>query len=277
MNLKEILEQKATRNNFNKNDFNKVLQNIKNSIKENKSIIEKMDQIDRQNFGKVQKIDIDQLLKIIDKNANQETENQKELKNIIVSYYGDPYITIELCIKSILSNNKIILAIEDFRLATNRILVEIVKNELKERKIYNTLYILNLLSINEIKENINNIDKILCIGNKSTYDFLKHKKIEQVEFLPYKNIEVYCDSENLEILQEKIYEYATINNIEIEIHDEIPSDFQKVIKKSNDVSSIVVLTEKEEIKDKLKNSTDIFVNDNSFLKKEFEIKKDKLL
>ena len=125
MELKEILELKATKNNLTQNDFNKILKEIKLEIEENKKEKKKIEKIDLQNSKKARKIEIEKIIKIIEKYKNSTIIKNKEIKNIIISYYGDPYITLELCIKSIIANNKLILAVEDFMLGINKVIVEI--------------------------------------------------------------------------------------------------------------------------------------------------------
>lgn len=281
MKVKEILYLKPTQNKFSNNDFNKVLSNIKQEIKGNKDIIEKIDEIDRQNSPKMQKIEIEKLLKIIDKYKDKTILKEKETKNIIISYYGDPYITMELCIKSIITNNKIILAIEDFRLGLNKIIVEIFNKILKERKIYNTIFIYNLLNKKEINENIDNIDKIIIIGNKNKYTNLKKEKTPKIEYLPFNNIELCYDSEEFEELQQKIYEYARDNYIEIEIYDD-KYDFNKnieIINKFGEGFCAVLLTKCQQNVEKFKQKVKakyIFINENPFNKINFEIPIEKL-
>ena len=280
MKLKEIIETKQTKNNFTKNDFNKILQRIKKEIKDNKDLIEKTDQIDRQNSPKMQKIEIDKLLKNIDKYTDTTPIKERENKTIITSYYGDPYITIELCIKSIIANNKIILAIEDFRLGLNKIIVEIFNKVLKERKINNNIFICNLISKSEIKENIENIDKIICIGNKNTYTNLK--KIPKVEYYPYNNIELYCDSDELTELQNKLYEYAIENNIEIEIYDDEYNIDKSIelINKYGEGFCAVLLTKSKENVEKFRQKVKtryICINENPYNKYNFKIPVEKLL
>lgn len=270
MNLNQILNLKYSKNSFTKNDLNKVLNNIKTKLLENKEIILKLEQIDKQNFKNADKIDINKIISILEKYKEKSSIQSKINKNIILSYYGDPYLTIELCIQSIICNNKIILAIEDFMLGVNTILIEIVKQVLKERKINNTLFIVNLIKHQEIKQNINNINKIICIGNKNIYNYYKKENIPNIEFYPYKNILLYCDTEELQELQKSIYKYGTVNNIEIEVIEIGENTLNKNIQNINKYAktdTIVVLTKNkntiDEFKQKVKNSK-IYINENPF-------------
>ena len=106
---------------------------------------------------------------------------------------------------------------------------------------------------------------VVVIGDTETYNVLKD---ENVKFYPYNNIALYCDSKELEKLQEAINIYVTENEFEIEILN--GDNLENIINLINcdDKKDIAVLLttnslNKEEFINKIKEKK-TFVNENPF-------------
>jgi len=203
-------------NKITETQWKEILKGIKNEIKDNKSTIYSMNNIDKNHYKK--QVSIEDLIKEIEKYEKEQFESS-ETKSFMYSYYGNPILTMNLLLKSIKYNIKAIFAIEDYMLAINSVLITIVNNVLQDNKIGEMFNIQNLLEVQEVKKYSNKLDKILCIGNSFNYFLYTKNKIKNVEYEPFNAIDVYCDSEELEELQLKIYEFCQEEFIEIQIYD----------------------------------------------------------
>jgi hypothetical protein len=272
--FKDALDLKSTNLKIDSNRYKKILDEIIVEIKDNKENIQKANDIDKK-FYKTN-IEIDKLINVVEKLKQKKLPNNANSKNILISYYGDPYITLELCIESIRTNNKFILLIEDYMLGINKLIINIVETILKDYRIENKVFLFNLLNKKEIEDNKKLIQKIICIGNKNTFEKYKKLKIDNLIYYPFNNIDVYCDTDELEELQKMIYEYGISNNIDVEIYDEfenINSAIEFINKEGSGFATVLLTKSKENeliFKNKI-NSKYIFINENPFGKYEFNI------
>ena len=273
--LNDVLKKESTNISINKDRYKKILNDIMLEIKDNKEEFKRINDIDKNIYDT--NIDIEKLVNIIKNSQEEELILNKDSKNILISYYGSPYITLELCIEAVKTNNKLILAIEDYMLGINKLIVNIVQNILNDYRIENKIFIFNLLDKNVIAQNTE-IDKVICIGNKNTFELYKKMQINNLIYYPFNNIDLYCDTDELEELQEMIYQYAEKNFIELEIYDEFENINRAVeyLNKYGNKFCTVLLTKSKEKEEIFRNniiSKYIFVNENPFGKYEFNIDK----
>lgn len=274
--LNNVLKKKSTNISINKDRYKKILNDIILEIKDNKEEFKRVNDIDGNVYDT--NIDIEKLTNIIKDSQEKELILEPNSKNILISYYGSPYITLELCIEGIKTNNKLILAIEDYMLGVNKLIVNIVQNILNDYRIENKIFIFNLLDKNAITQNNSDIDKIICVGNKNTFELYKKMQVNNLIYYPFNNIELYCDTDELEELQEMIYQYAEKNFIDLEIYDEFENINKAVeyLNKYGNKFCTVLLTKSKENEEIFRNniiSKYIFVNENPFGKYEFNIDK----
>lgn len=143
---------------------------------------------------------------------------------------------------------------------------------------FNTkLYLFNLLSYSDIKESEEKLDKILCIGNTNEFIKLAKKDFYKLDFYPYKSLEIYCESDELEELQKMIYEYSMTNQYEIEVFtkDNLDNIIGQINEFGNGFCSVLLSRNKEHIK-KFKEEVEseiVCVNENPYNKISFDIKK----
>ena len=272
MNLSEVLKLKSTNVDINSNRFNRLLDEIIIEIKDSKEQIKKLNEIDKNLYNT--NIDINKLINIIQKLKLKQLSNNKVTNNVIISYYGDPYITLELCIEAIITNNKFILLIEDYMLAINQFIINIIQSVFNDYGIKNKIFMFNLLDREEIEKNKEFVQEIICVGNRNTFETYKKMKLDNLLYYPFNNIDVYTDTDEFEDLQKMIYEYAIENNIDVTIFDKFES-IETAIKYINmegsGFSSILLTKSKENellFKEKI-NSKYVFVNENPFNKYEF--------
>lgn len=273
--LNDVLKKESTNISINKDRYKKILNDIMLEIKDNKEEFKRINDIDKNIYDT--NIDIEKLVNIIKNSQEKELILNKDSKNILISYYGSPYITLELCIEAVKTNNKLILAIEDYMLGINKLIVNIVQNILNDYRIENKIFIFNLLDKNVIAQNTE-IDKVICIGNKNTFELYKKIQISNLIYYPFNNIDLYCDTDELEELQEMIYQYAEKNFIDLEIYDEFENINRAVeyLNKYGNKFCTVLLTKSKENEEIFRNniiSKYIFVNENPFGKYEFNIDK----
>ena len=271
--LNDVLKKESTNISINKDRYKKILNDIMLEIKDNKEEFKRINDIDKNIYDT--NIDIEKLVNIIKNSQEEELILNKDSKNILISYYGSPYITLELCIEAVKTNNKLILAIEDYMLGINKLIVNIVQNILNDYRIENKIFIFNLLDKNVIAQNTE-IDKVICIGNKNTFELYKKIQISNLIYYPFNNIDLYCDTDELEELQEMIYQYAEKNFIDLEIYDEFENINRAVeyLNKYGNKFCTVLLTKSKENEEIFRNSiisNYIFVNENPFGKYEFNI------
>lgn len=272
--LKEALSINDTQIDIDNSRYKKILDEIQTELNSNKNELMKLNNIDKEFYDF--DIKVEKLNEIIEE-SNDISKNTKS-NNIVVSYFGDPYITLRLIIEAIRTNNKIILLIEDCMLGVNKLIINIVKMVLKDYKIENKIFLYNQIQMEEILENKDKIYKIIFIGNKETFDLYKKIDLENIKYYPYNNIDLYCETEEFENLQKMIYQYCLKNNIDIEIYDEF-ENIEKAIEFLNKYGSgfcTCLLTKSKEheklFKENIK-SEYIFVNENPFGNIKFNVSK----
>lgn len=154
---------------------------------------------------------------------------------------------------------------EDFLYGVNEILLKIIQKVLEDYKICNLISKTNY-SINKLNDIKYLFDKIIVIGDTAIYQIIRSD--EKVKFYPYNNIALYCDSDELNKLQEAIYIYANEYEYEIEIYYE--DNIQDVIEMINydKMKDIAILLtnnpQSKEIFEKEIKEKAVFVNENPF-------------
>lgn len=260
--MEEFLNKKIIDFKFNVQEYNKLLNSIINSIKENKSSIEQINKIDLKHYNK--EVNIEKLIKIIEQYRNDEIKNDESLKRYVIEYNGNIYLTIQICIWAILNKIQIVLDINNFLVGLNTIIVEIIKKEIKKYGINNLIELYQLVDYEVIIENKEKINKIICIDEKEMYETLKESDIEKVEFLKYNSIDLYCDDDDLVELRDMICDFANSNNIKLEVYDDYnKSQVVDIISKYGEGAIVALLSTDKKLQDefieKIENRR-IFIN-----------------
>ncbi len=243
------------------NDF---LTDLKDFILKNSNLIMGCNREDVKSYRK--QIKIKELFNIIDEYKDSECILAEDERKIVI-YKGDPYLTLHLCIQALIRRNQVLLFHEEFMLGVNEIIIEIFNKVLKAYNIYNLINEISNYTVKEIKKIENYFDEIIVIGDITSYQALEKNS---TKFYPYYNIVLYCDTKDLEKLQEAIFIYANENQYEIEIlHEENIDDVINIINSDDFVNVAVLLTRNSQNKEKFENSIknkEIYVNDNPFKK-----------
>ncbi|MBR3613706.1 MAG: hypothetical protein IKL55_00810 [Clostridia bacterium] len=259
------------------NNYEKFLNFIEKEIDSN--------EFQRQ-LKKVQNIDLKHYTKFINilemRRYLNEYKNEPLIKNdinkVLIILPGNPEIVFKLCLEAIRYNVTMTISIEDFCLAQNTLLVEVVNKVIEKCKLKNKINLKNMLSDVEIIEQSKNVDKTIIIGNSNTYNRLENR-IRNLELNSYGIFEIYSDSEEFESLERTVYDYLVQNEFESELYDDIEfEDAIKLInKKGYGFCSILLSKDKEKqkiFKENIK-SKYVIVNKNPFkeIKFKLEIKK----
>lgn len=259
---------------INVNQINKIIEKFKQEITKNKDLIQEMQKIDNTKCN--QTTDINKIIELLDAYKKSEVRTNTTKEIVLVSYYGTPYITVNLCIQALLQRKAILLATEDSMLAVNKVLVTIFNTILEDCKILALVKIFNLPKCEEIKIISKNVNDVICIGNSNTYQQYKKMKIEDLKFIPFKNMAIYSEDIKYEEIQYELYKYAIENGIEVEVYDDIElEEFIECMELDNMTENIVVLTDKEDTKkmveEKIKGKK-LYINKNPFKNENFKIK-----
>lgn len=261
----ENFKEPASRYTLTTNSLNDFLDSLKKLFIENSNLIIDANKIDIKHNKK--QIKIQEFISIIEKYRKKDCVLKDDERKIVM-YKGDPYLTLHICLQAITQRTKVLLIQQEFMLGVNEILLQIINEALKEYKIFNLIDKMEDFSMKNFEKIKNFYDDIIIIGNTTAYQMLKEEN--KVEFYPYNNIALYCDSDELEKLQEAIYIYANENEYEIEIiYAEDLDEAIRMINIDDQKSIAVLLTKNDEDKEKffyeIKNK-EIFVNENPFKK-----------
>ena len=254
------------------NVLNRIIESFKKAILDNKEIFIDLYNIDIKNCK--QTIKIDSILTLLDLYKNVDIDKRREKDVVIVSYYGSPYITINLCIESLIQNRTIIALIEDSMIGVNKLLINVFNKVLKEYRINKMIELFNLIKEQEIKHIEKYVNEIICIGNTNTYYEYKKLNFRKIRYIPFRNMAIYCNDDEYLGIQSTLYEFAKMNSIETEIYEEDLDEFIDCVNLDNKLENIVVFSKSKDIIDKVKNNIKnrrIYVNENPFKEDNFKI------
>lgn len=243
----------------------KIIRDFKSEIKENRGPIQKLNQMDYEYNKKVIYVD-----KLIDAVNLYDRENvvQKNTENIVVAYYGDPYVTIQIILSALFNCQRVNLVIDEMCFGVNKLIIELYKEILKEYRIKDIISLSSYLKKKDLEQNKGIIDKVYCLGNKNLFNVYRDIKDLEITYIPFNNIDIFCEDEDLYEMAEDIFNVCFECGIEAEIFDDI--DFNEAINVLNNYGEnycSVILTRNKEYMKRFKNevkSKFIFVNENPF-------------
>lgn len=259
----DILKKKSIK--ISNDTFKKICRDLKIELKENKNEIEKLNKLDYEYNKKV--VYLDRLIERIDFYKEKKII-EKETYNNVVSYYGDPCNTIDIILSAILNCQLVNILIEDICLGVNKLIVTLYQEILKEYKLYDIVSLNSSVSKNDIEKQKEIIDYMYFLGNKNFYLICKNIDKLNMQYIPFNNIDIYCENEELYDLSKEIFNVCFENGIESEIYDEMEID--EVIKILNNYGekycSVILTKDKnkaELFKEKVK-SKYVIINENPF-------------
>ena len=255
---------------INQDLLNRIIEDFKALILDNKETFKELYKLDKEKIEN--SININNMIKLLDLYKNEPIKKSKK-EIIVASYYGNPLITINLCIQSILKNRGTIVIIEDTMLGINKLLIKMYNSILNNYKIISMVELYNNIRIQEIKQIENSYDFIVCIGNTNTYYNYCKNEIKNLKYISFYNVSLYCNDSKFEKLKYELYKFALKNTIEIEIYDDI-EEFIECTNINEEIKNVLVFSQNTEEIKKCKNrikNLKLFINQNPFKDEKFKI------
>lgn len=253
-----------------KNTINKIIEEYKKSIIKNETTITKLYNIDKK-YSDIE-FNIKKVIDLLELYKKEEPIKDINKKLVCVTYYANPYITINLCIQSLLKKTAVMALTEDGLTETNRILIKMFNQVLEDFKICKMIETKELYKEEKtyiLSHKINTV----CVGNTNTYWYFKKNNKKELNYIRFKNMAIYCDYNNYLDLQFELYNYAVKNGIEAEIYDDL-EEFIECTENNNELEFIITFIKNEKIKEKLKKKIEekkLYINKNPFKNETFKI------
>ena len=251
--------------------LNRIIENFKTEIISKKDAFVELANIDKQKCNQI--INIESILYLLEEFKDEDIIKRKEKEITLVSYYGSPYITINLCMQSLIQKRIILAVVEDNMLAVNKFLISIFNKILEEYRICKMINLYNLVKIEKIKEIEDSINNIICIGNTNTYYKYKKNGIKSIEYIPFKNMAIFCENDKFLEIQYELYKFACSIGLETEIYDDV-EEFIECVNLDDKLENVVIFTVEEKIiydvESKIKNAK-IYINKNPFKDEKFKL------
>lgn len=224
-----------------------LLKQIQKNIIEKKKTLEKAFDLDYKEWEF--KVETEKLIKIINQIKTQEylPKFSKEkiidgIGKIVLASNQNPYLIFNFILSSLYTNNKVDVVLENKLLASNKVIIELIKKSLKDLK-YNQDIIGYIEADNKevIIEKQNDYDLLYYFGNKEEYiNFIKRIHIDS-KFENFGEIYVYVDSNEFEDTFKDIDKFAYINEINVKYYN---TDFSQVISsinKNNNINKMSII------------------------------------
>ncbi len=257
--------------------YKEFLRRLENRItdKNFNEALENVQKIDEKYYS--ENINVEELKNIVLEYTDKTIKFVENLEKIQVILPGNPEIVFKLGIEAIRQNVRMIIDIDDFCLAQNTLLVDVINLIAQEMKLGEVIKLQNLVKDEDISKVSEKLDMTLCIGNSNDYNRLnKRYKISNLKLYPFNIFELHSDSLELEEVRRGLFDYISRNQFDVEIYD-IDLEIDDVIEEMNrdgyGFCSILLSKDKEKIKKFKENikSKYVFVNENPFKKIKFEL------
>lgn len=253
-----------------KNTINKIIEEYKKSIIQNETVITKLYNIDKK-YCDIE-FNIEKIIELLEMYKKEEPIEDINKKLVCVTYYANPYITINLCIQSLLKKTAIIALTEDGLTETNMILIKIFNQVLEDFKICKMIET-KALNKEEKTYILSHQINTICVGNTNTYWYFKKNNKKQLNYIKFKNMAIYSDDNDYLDLQLELYKYAVKNGIEAEIYDDL-EEFIECTENNNELEFIIAFVKDEKVKENLKEKLEeekLYINKNPFKNESFKI------
>lgn len=230
---------------FKKDKVDKIVDLIKKELLENKNTIQKAFELDYKEWE--YELSFNKFIDIIDSMKNKEYL-PKFSKEKIIDGVGriallcnqNPYLIFNFILSILYTNNKVEVMLENKMIATNIVIIELVKKVLNVQKIDDdTVTYLEVVNNEEIVFRQENYDMIYYFGNKASYlNFTKRLHVDS-KFEEFGEINLYSDSNQFKEQIVEIDKWAYLNEIKVNIFNK---DIDEAIDKINKLNSINKMT-----------------------------------
>ena len=230
---------------LNKDELIKVLDEIKNNFKNKKDIFQKAVKLDIDEWE--YETNLDDLIDTIDSLKEKEYLLKKSKKEIVTGIGKvailnsfNPISNLTAIISLIRTGNKPTLLLDDKILATNKVMIELINDSLKNSKVKGAKdYKVELIQIKKPEDFIGyetKFDLLMFIGSFYEYQkFIKRIDIRSV-LISFGEISIYVDAQDeFEKVLADISKYAYKNEIKIKYYN---GDLKEAIKEINEMQNI---------------------------------------
>ena len=249
-----------------------LLNQIQKDLISKKQIIQKSFDLDYKKWEI--KIDIEQLLKIVENIKNQEylpkfskQEIIDGLGRIALVNVTNTYMIFSFILSCICTNNKPCIILEEKMLASNKSIIELIRKSFENLKYDSSIVeYKEVISKEEIIQEQNNYDLIYYLGNKEEYlNFSKRIHIDS-KFENFGEIYVYVDSDDFKDELLNIDKYAIKNELNVVYYKSNLEESLNSINKCNNINKVSIIFTKNienayEFIKKIK-SEKIYINQN---------------
>jgi len=232
--------------NITKNMIKDVIDNIKTALFNNKEAIKVVNEIDISNNNGFE-FDFDvikNIFNIIDQEdicygdvilSQKDDEKKiiygKQIMNIgtvTLINEGNTYVLIEMVLRNIIANNKLIVNTRGYMYGTNNLIVEIIRTVLETMNISKNMVQINVTEeFDDLLCNYANIDLVLCIGNHTLQRSILSKSSIPVIVSGYEYFDLYIeDDSNVEFISKIL---GTGLNINVYINRDTKLDYESAV------------------------------------------------
>lgn len=198
-------------------NINQIINQIKIVLDDNKDLIEKTNQLDKNNNnGFMMDFNIiDNIFSNIEDNLlygditlsqkNEELIYGKEILdqgNVVVITDGNPYVLIEMIIRNIMAGNTTIYSNNGYMFGTNTLIISLIQDIIEEFNI--SRYLIQLFiseEFDDILSNFANIDLVICIGNHNLQQLVLKQSKNKTIVSGYEHFDLYVeDDKNIDFI-----------------------------------------------------------------------------
>ena len=193
-----------------------ILKEFKSTIKKNEKTLKEVLHNDNKEWGYI--YSIEKLLEVLDKDiSNEKISNKEELVVSIGSVFvisnGDPYITIDLIKKALISNSAIVFVNGYEMYSINETIInlagEILQKYNLDRKL---IHIIDLPNYKDLTDYIEYIDCIIAVKDYDIYTYFSNETSCKVIYSDYGNLNIYTDCDDFEDDIKYIIDDARLEN-----------------------------------------------------------------
>ena len=193
----------------------------------------------------------------------------------------NPYLIFNFCLNAIYTNNMLEVLLEEKMLASNKVLLEVIRKSIQEQKIGKDIITYIETTKDAIIAKQDNYDLLYYFGNKSEYlEYCRRIHIDTF-FENFGEIYVYIEDNIFQDILKKIDKFAYINEIKVNYFEsELEKNIMQ-INQNNNINKISVIFTKN-IENAYKfikyiKSENVFINVNPINQFKYEIDNNKLV
>ena len=263
-----------------------LINEIENNLIKNKKSIEKAFDLDYKEWEI--RIDFDRILELISKVKEKEylpsiskQEIISGIGKILLITNQNPYLIFNFCLNVIYTNNIVDVVLEEKMIASNKVLLELIKKSIKELKIDLDIINYQETTKDEIISKQEDYDLLYYFGNKSSYiEYCKRIHIDTA-FENFGEIYVYIEDNIFQDILKEIDKFAYLNEIKVNYFNNDLNKNIEEINKNNNINKISVIFTKNIDNAytfiKYIKSENVFINVNPIEHFKYDIDTNKLL